>query len=187
MPLTALFPSRIVFNRLSTAFSTSFSSVYAVFDLYWTCIHVCLVCLVVYIFGGLCTHFVGVFLVSDLVHYNKVVCANIWNGQANRLEQSMSESETALRFVLKAYGLIDEDAIQRVLDVINTELVALEDQQYQDWVSRNSMALYDLVDVVGNQVGAHAQYSSLANKESFAAPSSGEEPWADDASKDGRW
>lgn len=113
---------------------------------------------------------------------------------------SESESESALRFVLKAYGLIDEDAIQRVLDVINTELVALEDQQYQDWVSRNTMALYDLIDdVVGNQVGAHAQYSALANKESFAAPSNGEErsdsferseknePWADDASRQGRW
>ena len=99
----------------------------------------------------------------------------------------MSEQETALRFVLKASGLIDEDAIQRVLDVINTELVALEDQQYQDWVSRNTMSLYDLVDVVGNQVGAHAQYSALANKESFAAPSGGEEPWADDASRQGRW
>ena len=99
----------------------------------------------------------------------------------------MSESETALRFVLKASGLIDEDAIQRVVDLVNAELVALEDQQYQDWVSRNTMALYDLVDVVGNQVGAHAQYSALANQESFAAPSSGEEPWADDASRQGKW
>jgi hypothetical protein len=104
------------------------------------------------------------------------------------LEQSMSEQETALRFVLKASGLIDEDAIQRVVDLVNTELVALEDQQYQDWVSRNTMALYDLIDdVVGNQVGAHAQYSALANKESFAAPSGDSEPWADDASRQGRW
>ncbi len=100
----------------------------------------------------------------------------------------MSEQESALRFVLKASGLIDEDAIQRVVDLVNTELVALEDQQYQDWVSRNTMALYDLIDdVVGNQVGAHAQYSALANKESFAAPSGDSEPWADDASRQGRW
>lgn len=84
MPLVHSFLSRIVFHWLSTGFSTCFVSVCAVFDLYWTCIHVCLVCLVVYIFGFLCTHFVGVFLVSDEVHYNKVVCANIWNGNEQR-------------------------------------------------------------------------------------------------------
>lgn len=99
----------------------------------------------------------------------------------------MSEHITALRFVLKASGLTDEQAIQRVVDLVDKELIAMEDLEYQDWVSRNTMALYNLVDVVGNQVGAHAQYSSLANQESFAARSTEGEPWADEASKDGRW
>ena len=67
MPLTALFLSRIVFNRLSTAFSTGFSSVCRVFCLFWAFCRAARLTVVVYTFGGLCTHFVGVFLVSDLV------------------------------------------------------------------------------------------------------------------------